>query len=152
MRRKVPSLSLTSQSSDLETKGTADANSSGVITLDSLLGGNLEIDLNTGEYTYSVPRGANVLGSPLDVFVYAIENADGLCLFVDPVGDIAVLTVPDTQELHEQADQYEDLTENRSQSVPVGPPPESKSQGWLLSLENTLLPCKIETVFHTISV
>lgn len=71
-------LEIISVSSDLETKGTADANSSGVITLDSLLGGNLEIDLNTGEYTYSVPRGANVLGSPLDVFVYAIENADGL--------------------------------------------------------------------------
>ncbi len=74
------------------------------------------------------------------------------CLFVDPVGDIAVLTGPDNQALFEQADQYEDLTENRSKSALVGPAPESKSQGWLLSLENSLLPCKIETVFHTISV
>ncbi len=74
------------------------------------------------------------------------------CLFVDPVGDIAVLTGPDNQVLFEQADQYEDLTENSSKCIPVGPPPESKSQGWLLSLENTLLSCKIETVFHTISV
>ncbi len=68
-------LEIISVSSDLETKGTADANSSGVITLDSLLMGNLEIDLNTGEYTYV---SGNVPGSPLDVFVYAIENADGL--------------------------------------------------------------------------
>ena len=74
------------------------------------------------------------------------------CLFVDPVGDLAVLIGPDNQELYEQAEQYEDLIEDRSESVPVGSPPENNSQGWLLSLENTLLPCKIETVFHTISV
>ena len=74
------------------------------------------------------------------------------CLFVDPVGDIAVLTGPDNQELYEEAEQYEDLTENYSQSVPVSPPPENKSQGWVLSLENTLLSCKIETVSRTISV
>ena len=73
------------------------------------------------------------------------------CLFVDPVGDIAVLTGPDNQELWEEAEQYENLTEKLSKCVPVGPP-ESKSQGWLLSLENTVLPCKIETVGHTISV
>ena len=74
------------------------------------------------------------------------------CLFVDPVGDIAVLTGPDNQELWEEAEQYENLTEKLSKCVPVGPPPENKSQGWLLSLENTVLPCKIETVGHTISV
>ncbi len=53
------------------------------------------------------------------------------CLFVDPIGDIAVLQGPDNQECHEEAGQYEDLTENRSKCVPVGPPPESESQGWL---------------------
>ena len=55
------------------------------------------------------------------------------CLFVDPVGDLAVLIGPDNQELYEQAEQYEDLIEDRSESVPVGSPPENNSQGsWLL--------------------
>lgn len=31
------------------------------------------------------------------------------CLFVDPIGDIAVLGRPDEQELSEEADRYEEL-------------------------------------------
>ncbi len=96
---------------------------------------------NLDEITYRELLGP--LGGDLSVWAE--------CLFVDPIGDIAVLQGPDNQECHEEAGQYEDLTENLSKCVPVGPP-ESKSRGWLLSLENTLLPCKIETVGHTISV
>lgn len=33
------------------------------------------------------------------------------CLFVDPIADIAVFGTPDTQDLYEQADAYDELTQ-----------------------------------------
>jgi hypothetical protein len=45
------------------------------------------------------------------------------CLFADPVADIAVLGEPDNQELDEQADAYQELTEAAG-ALPIGAAPE----------------------------
>lgn len=45
------------------------------------------------------------------------------CLFADPVADIAVLGEPDNQELDEEADTYEELTEAAG-ALPIGAAPE----------------------------
>jgi hypothetical protein len=64
------------------------------------------------------------------------------CLFVDPVGDIAVLGPVDDQELGEQADAYEKLVGN---AVPL--PIADVARGepiWLLSLEGAWFPGAVD--------
>jgi hypothetical protein len=60
------------------------------------------------------------------------ENVCAECLFVDPVADIAVLGCPDNQELYEEAEGYEDLTDD-APVVPIGKPRSGK--GWILALD-----------------
>jgi hypothetical protein len=54
------------------------------------------------------------------------------CLFVDPIADIAVLGRPDNQELSDEAEVYEALTES---VVPLAIGEMGKDKGWMLSLE-----------------
>jgi hypothetical protein len=65
------------------------------------------------------------------------------CVFVDPVADIAVLGVPDAQEL---CDQYEDFTVE-SATLPLGTLLPKKLQaeleGWLLALDGAPFRCKL---------
>ena len=74
------------------------------------------------------------------------------CLFVDPVSDIAVLSGPDSQEWDKQAEEYEALVENCLPGIQAGLSPNSKCPGWLLSLENELVPCQIRRRSHAIQV
>jgi hypothetical protein len=46
----------------------------------------------------------------------------GECVFANPVGDLALLSSPDNQELDEEADAYETLTETVS-ALPISYPP-----------------------------
>jgi hypothetical protein len=65
-----------------------------------------------------------VLGEELDVWAE--------CLFVDPIADIAVLGCPDNQELSDEAEAYEALTES---VVPLAIGETGKEKGWLFSLD-----------------
>jgi hypothetical protein len=61
------------------------------------------------------------------------------CMFVDPVGDIAVLGTPDEQELWAEASSYSELVESESAvSLPIAEPGQ---EGWLLSLDGAWLHC-----------
>jgi hypothetical protein len=65
------------------------------------------------------------------------------CLFVDPIGDIAVLGSPDDQELAEKAEAYCELVEADSVTpLPIASPSE---EGWLLSLDGNWFRCEIGT-------
>jgi hypothetical protein len=57
----------------------------------------------------------------------------GECLFVDPVGDIAVLGSPDREALSEQADEYDALVDGLY-ALPIAAAPE-ESRVLLLSLD-----------------
>src|SRR4051794_22251871 len=63
------------------------------------------------------------------------------CLFVDPIGDIAVLGSPDGQELFDEADAYRTLTESRTPLSITDAP--AQGRGWLLSLGNTWFQCVV---------
>jgi hypothetical protein len=54
------------------------------------------------------------------------------CLFVDPIGDIAVLGPPDDQELPDESKAYDGLVKAESVTPLTVVPPDS--EGWLLSL------------------
>ncbi len=56
------------------------------------------------------------------------------CLFVDPIGDIAVLGRPDSQALHHEAEAYEEMTD-AGLSLPMAPETPEESDVWLLSLD-----------------
>jgi hypothetical protein len=62
------------------------------------------------------------------------------CLFVDPVADIAVLGTPDTQELFEQADAYEALTDGPMLRIAEA----KNGKGWMLSLKGEWVPTALE--------
>ena len=64
------------------------------------------------------------------------------CLFVDPIGDIAVLGCPDRQDLGEQADAYDALTAE-APALRVGKAARSGS-AWLLALNGQWVPCAVE--------
>lgn len=74
------------------------------------------------------------------------------CLFVDPVADVAVLGCPDDQELWEQAEAYETLTEAMP-ALRLGPPPK-EGEAWLLMLDGHWARCTVDTNFGhgTISI
>jgi hypothetical protein len=61
------------------------------------------------------------------------------CLFADPVGDIAVLGSPDTQDLQHEAERYDALTEAAT-PLPIADAPED-GHGWLLSLDGQWFQC-----------
>jgi Trypsin-like peptidase domain len=61
------------------------------------------------------------------------------CLFADPVHDIAVLTSPDDQELPDDFDAYEALTQSLMPLRIADAPEEGRA--WLLSLKNEWFCC-----------
>jgi hypothetical protein len=65
------------------------------------------------------------------------------CLFVDPIGDIAVLGPPDTQELYEQAEAYEELMQ-ASAILPMADPAAGVATAWLLSLDGRWFQCEAQ--------
>lgn len=63
------------------------------------------------------------------------------CLFIDPVGDIAVLGEPDNQSLAKQAEAYYELVDALP-SFRIGDIPRAvKSRAWLLSLAGNWFEC-----------
>jgi hypothetical protein len=65
------------------------------------------------------------------------------CLFADPVADIAILGSPDNQQLEEQAEAYDGLTENAA-VLRIG---KAKSgPGWVLTLDNRWIPITLELI------
>jgi hypothetical protein len=64
------------------------------------------------------------------------------CLFVDPIGDIAVLGPPDDQELSEKHDGYRTLMA-ASAVLPISDPPEN-GRAWLLSLDGRWFRCNVK--------
>jgi hypothetical protein len=77
------------------------------------------------------------------------------CLFVDLVGDIAVLGAPDGQSLPRQCQAYEDFVSTavplllrRVQPVEGGWPAE---RGWMFALDaDRWFSCKVEAIHHAI--
>lgn len=63
------------------------------------------------------------------------------CLFADPIGDIAVLGPPDSQELFAKHDAYEALIEN-TPALPVSEAV-AESEAWLLSLAGSWGRCLV---------
>jgi hypothetical protein len=63
------------------------------------------------------------------------------CLFVDPIADIAVLGSPDNQELVEQAEAYEEFTEQAT-ALSIGKSASGKAS--LLTLEGEWSSCTVE--------
>jgi hypothetical protein len=87
----------------------------------------------TSERTY-----AGLLGRLVD----SETPVSAECLFVDPVGDIAVLGQPDNQALYNEAEAYDALI----YSVPglrVSDPPE-QSTDWLLGLDGDWFRCTVK--------
>jgi hypothetical protein len=64
------------------------------------------------------------------------------CLFVDPIGDIAVLGTPDRQEFYDESKAYYDLIEAES-VTPMTVAPLAR-RGWLLSLDGVWFRCAIQ--------
>jgi hypothetical protein len=64
------------------------------------------------------------------------------CLFVDPIGDIAVLGPPDDQELYNEWEAYTALME-ASDPLPIADAPMS-GPAWLLSLQGQWFPCNVQ--------
>jgi hypothetical protein len=68
------------------------------------------------------------------------------CLFVDPISDLAVLGSPDKQELSDQADAYEALTEAAMPLSIAGSPKtgwQRANKAWLFSLDRRWFGCVI---------
>jgi hypothetical protein len=67
------------------------------------------------------------------------------CRFVDPVADIALLGSPDNQEMYEEAEAYEALTDAAT-ALPIGFLPSkfaAELNGWLLSLDGAWFSCTV---------
>ena len=64
------------------------------------------------------------------------------CLFVDPISDLAVLGPPDNQELPDQAEKYEKLTELLS-PISVADA-KRKAPAWLRNLNGEWFRCTVE--------
>jgi hypothetical protein len=62
------------------------------------------------------------------------------CVFIDPIGDIAVLRSPDSQELWDEAEAYEKLVD-AAQPLPVGDMAD-EAQARLPSLDQRWIECK----------
>jgi Trypsin-like peptidase domain len=84
---------------------------------------------------YTLEKTYHDLLGPLDDLTPSIWAE---CLFVDPVADIAILGSPDDQEMPEQADAYDALTEGQALSVGEA---KSEEPVWLLRLDGSWLSC-----------
>ena len=87
---------------------------------------------STGERTYEKLLGP--LGKSPSIWAE--------CLFVDPVGDIAVLSAVDNQEWSEQADAYEVLMDAMT-PLPIAHAPDDGA-AWLLSLQGKWFTCRVK--------
>ena len=69
----------------------------------------------------------------------------GECLFVDPIGDIAVLGSPDSQEFNAQSDDYEAYEAMVGDTTPltISEAP-SKGHAWVLSLNGRWFECHVK--------
>jgi hypothetical protein len=89
----------------------------------------------TEEYTYQ-----NLLG--------AIEESalsiTAEFLFVDPVGDLAVLGGPDNQTFFDESEAYEEFAEHRFK-LAIGRPTDELTEAWLFSRENQWESCRAGT-------
>jgi Trypsin-like peptidase domain len=63
------------------------------------------------------------------------------CLFVDPIADIAILGCPDDQLLEEEADAYDELTDNAA-VLRIGDV--RSGRGWVLSLDGRWVRTNLE--------
>jgi hypothetical protein len=63
------------------------------------------------------------------------------CLFVDPIGDIAVLGPPDDQELSDECEAYETLVDAAA-VLPIADAPQD-GPAWLLSLDGRWFRCNV---------
>jgi hypothetical protein len=79
----------------------------------------------------------NMLG-PLD----SAPTVGCECLFVNPIADVAVVGVPDTQTFSDEADAYSALLENAT-PFRITEAPE-KARGFLLSLEGEWFGCQVQ--------
>jgi hypothetical protein len=66
------------------------------------------------------------------------------CLFVDPIGDIAVLGLPDDQELYDKCHTYEALMQSITPLRIADVREEASAQ--LLSLDGEWFRCKVQSV------
>ena len=66
------------------------------------------------------------------------------CLFVDPISDIAVLGLPDDQELSDQWEKYDELVDSLD-PISVADAPE-ETPAWLLSLDKHWRQCMVRHV------
>lgn len=64
------------------------------------------------------------------------------CLFADPVHDITVLGPPDDQELSDDFDAYETLTQSLT-PLRIADAPSQKVRAWLLSLNGEWFSCSL---------
>jgi hypothetical protein len=64
------------------------------------------------------------------------------CIFVDPVGDIAVLCQPDNQELSDKAEAYDALVDAMT-PLPIADAAED-GPAWLLSLDRKWHRCRVQ--------
>jgi hypothetical protein len=64
------------------------------------------------------------------------------CLFADPIADIAVLCGPDDQQLGEEFEAYDALTED-ARAIPVGKTPLG-GPAWLLTLGGQWMRCAVK--------
>lgn len=63
------------------------------------------------------------------------------CLFVDPVGDLAVLCAPDTHALGDEWEAYEEFAEDRTK-LTIGRPTIELTEAWLFSRANRWESCR----------
>jgi hypothetical protein len=64
--------------------------------------------------------------------------------FADPIADIAVLGTPETQELSDEAEAYDALTEDALEAPIATPRPEEPA--WLLSLDRQWFKCVVKHI------
>lgn len=69
------------------------------------------------------------------------------CLFINPIADVAVVGVPDTQTLSDEADAYRALLEYAT-PFRITEAPE-KARGFLLSLEGEWFGCQVQWMERT---
>ena len=65
------------------------------------------------------------------------------CLFVDPIGDIAVLGTPDSNELSAQYEAYDSML-SELDAVEIGSMQREIDRAWLLSLDNQWFRCAVK--------
>jgi hypothetical protein len=93
----------------------------------------------------SSPSGLDQWGWTYEALLGSLGNKPTVCaecIFVDVVGDVAVLGQPDDQELFEQAEAYDALVDAMT-PLPIVDAPED-GPAWLLSLDRKWNRCRVQ--------